>query len=367
MSLGLTDAPTLLLTSIAALFATASLVLFWRFFTGRGVGKAALRFVAIVLSQVLVLMAAGIQINRSNDFYSSWSDLFGTSNLYSSTATQAGSISILDKKDLLAATPLPDKGLLLHDVIVEKDSGVSNIVYMAIPNSAVKELKRNHALNGQRYRVVEFLTGFPSQPIMWITVLQIDKVLADYNRTHPKQQIVGVFPEVNVAGHYDLECMNLPNGKPAAETWLTKDMHSFINSRLGNLPTHWGIMGVSTGGWCAAMLSVRHPDLYSAAASIAGYYRPALPLSYPIALQEKMTLKYNFSIAESKLTQTIPLYLTASVKDKYSFRETSKFLALQNPHLKITYKKLQEGGHNSRVWVSLIPGAFDWLQRNISV
>jgi S-formylglutathione hydrolase FrmB len=124
-------------------------------------------------------------------------------------------------------------------------------------------------------------------------------------------------------------------------------------------------MGVSTGGWCAAMLSVRHPDMYSAAASIAGYYRPALPLSYPIALQEKMSLKYNFGLAESKLTQTIPLYLTASVKDKYSFRETSKFLALQHPHLKITYKELQEGGHNSRVWVSLIPEAFDWLQRNI--
>ena len=365
MSLELTDLSTLLVTSIAAVFATASLVIFWRFFSGRGVGKVALRFIAIVLSQVLVLMAVGIQINRTNDFYSSWSDLFGTSNLYSSTATQAGSIKILDKKDLLAATPLPDKGLLVHDVIVEKDSGVSNIVYLALPKSAVKEIKRNHPLDGKKYRVVEFLTGYPSQPIMWITVLQIDKVLADYNRTHPNAQIIGVFPEVNVAGHYDLECMNLPNGKPAAETWLTSDMHSFVNSRLGNLPQQWGIMGVSTGGWCAAMLSVRHPDLYSAAASIAGYYRPALPLSYPIALQEKMSLKYNFGLAESKLTSTIPLYLTASVKDKYSFRETSKFLAMPHPHLKITYKELQEGGHNSRVWVSLIPDAFDWLQRNI--
>jgi hypothetical protein len=365
VSLGLTDVSTLLVTSIAAVLATASLVIFWRFFSGGGIGKVALRFLSIVLSQVLVLMAFGMQINRTNDFYSSWSDLFGTSNLYSSTATQAGSIKILDKKDLLSATPLPDKGLLVHDVIVEKDSGVSNIVYLALSKSAVSEIKRNHPLDGKKYRVVEFLTGYPSQPIMWITILQIDKVLADYNRTHPKQQIVGVFPEVNVAGHYDLECMNLPNGKPAAETWLTKDMHSFVNSRLGNLPARWGIMGVSTGGWCAAMLSVRHPDMYSAAASIAGYYRPALPLSYPVALQEKMTLKYNFELAESKLTQTIPLYLTASVKDKYSFRETSKFLALDHPHLKITYKELQEGGHNSRVWISLIPDAFDWLQRNI--
>lgn len=367
MSVGLTDFSTLILFSSAALLATAGLVAFWHKFSGKHIGKFFLRFIAVALSQVLVLMAVGIQINRVNDFYASWSDLFGTSQFNSSIATQAGSVSILDKKDLVAATPLPGKGLLVHDVITEKDSGVSNVVYFALPYSAVKELNHNRPLNGKNYRVMEFLTGYPSQPMMWIHVLQIDQVLARYNKENPSTQIIGVFPEVNVAGHYDLECMNLPNGKPAAETWLTSDMHSFVNQRLGNLPTRWGIMGVSTGGWCAVMLSTRHPNLYTAAASIAGYYRPALPRSYPLDLQKKMTLKYNLALAESALQSAMPLYLTASVKDKYSFRETTKFLALPHPNLQITYKELKEGGHNSRVWIALIPEAFDWLQRYIPV
>ena len=365
--MGLTDVLTLYIFAALTLISTGAIVLFWRILGGTGLGKGLLRFTAIVLSQVLLLVTVGIQINRSNDFYASWSDLFGTSSAYVAQAKHAGTIGLIDKKDLLGGIPIAGKGLLVHDVISEKDSGVSNSVYIALSSEAVKSLKRNKALEARKYRVVEFLTGFPSQPLMWVSVLRIDHQLAAFNEKNPQHQIIGIFPQVNVAGHYDLECMNLPHDKPAAETWLSSDMHSFINSRIGTLPLRWGVMGVSTGGWCAAMLSTRHPDLYSAAVSIAGYYRPALPLSYPVALQRKMTVKYNFAQSEANLSRTIPLYLTASVKDVYSFRETSKFLAMSHPHLKITYKELSEGGHNSRVWVSLIPAAFNWLQRNISV
>ena len=161
--------------------------------------------------------------------------------------------------------------------------------------------------------------------------------------------------------------MNLPGKRPAAETWLSSDMHAYLSSRLGIEDARWGVMGVSTGGWCAAMLSVRHPNLYSAAVSIAGYYRPALPLSDPKALQDAMTAKYDFDKAEAALTQTQKLYITASLGDKYSIRETRKFLKKKHPHLAITYKEQPSGGHNSRVWISLIPSAFDWLQRNIAV
>lgn len=365
--MGLTDVLTLYFFIAISLIVTGAIVLFWRFFSGTGLRKGLIRLTAIALSQVLLLITVGIQINRSNDFYASWSDLFGTSSTYVAQAKHAGTIGLIDKKDLLGGIPIAGKGLLVHDVISEKDSGVSNSVYIALSSEAVKSLRRGRPLDEKKYRVAEFLTGFPSQPLMWISVLRIDHQLAAFNEKNPQHQIIGIFPQVNVAGHYDLECMNLPNDKPAAETWLSSDMHTFINSRLGNLPSRWGVMGVSTGGWCAAMLSTRHPDLYSAAVSIAGYYRPALPLSYPVAIQRKMIVKYDFAQSEANLPRTMPLYLTASAKDIYSFRETSKFLAKSHPHLKITYRELSSGGHNSRVWVSFIPAAFNWLQRNIPV
>lgn len=365
--MGLTDGLTLFVSSFFAVSLTLFVVIYWKKIYRRTFSNLIMRLLIIVLCQALALVSIGLQVNRSNGFYESWNDLFGTSSNYSSNATTTGSMAKITKAELAKADKLPFHSKLVRDVITGLKSQVSNVVYIDLPQTAVSEIAHKIPLDSNRYRVVEFLTGFPSQPLMWVKVLKIDRVLAMYNQSHVGNEIIGVFAEINLAGHYDLECMNLPNGRPAAETWLSTDMHSYLSTRLGMTDSRWGIMGVSTGGWCAAMLSMRHPDLYSAAASIAGYYRPALPRTDPIALQNEMIKKYDFDKAEALLTQKQKLYITASLGDIYSIRETKKFLAKQHPNLAITYKELPSGGHNAGVWISLIPGALDWLQRNIAM
>ncbi len=365
--MGLTDGLTLALFSITAVGLTLFAVIYWGKIYRRTFLNLLLRLLIILLCQALALVSIGLEVNRSNGFYESWNDLFGTSSNYSQSSTTAGSKALITGKELRKADKLPLQSRLVRDVITGSQSQVSNVVFLDLPKSAVDDINAKTALDPKRYRVIEFLTGFPSQPLMWVKVLKIDHDLALYNQQHVGREIIGIFPEVNLAGHYDLECMNLPGTRPPAETWLSTDMHSYFATRLGMPDSRWGIMGVSTGGWCAAMLSVRHPDLYSAAASIAGYYRPALPLTDPIALQNEMIKKYDFDKAEAALTQIQKLYITASLGDVYSIRETKKFLAKKHPNLAITYKELPSGGHNARVWISLIPGALDWLQRNISV
>lgn len=365
--MGLTDGLTLFFFTFSSVALTLGAAIFWKRIYRQSLLNLFTRVLIIVLCQALALISIGLEVNRANGFYESWNDLFGTSSNYSQSASTYGSIAKITEAELMKSDKLPFQARLIRDVITGKDSHVSNVVYLALPKSAVADISHHVPIGSKRYRVVEFLTGFPSQPLMWVKVLAIDQVLGLYNGSHPGREIIGVFPEVNISGHYDLECMNLPGKRPAAETWLSADMHTYLSSRLGIEDSRWGVMGVSTGGWCAAMLSVRHPSLYSAAVSIAGYYRPALPLSDPQTLQDAMKLKYDFEKAESALTKRQKLYITASLGDKYSIRETRKFLKRKHPHLAITYKELPSGGHNSRVWISLIPGAFDWLQRNVSV
>lgn len=312
-------------------------------------------------------MSIGLQVNRANSFFESWNDLFGTTSSYSSASVTKLASARITKSELVKSEKLPYQARMVRNVITGQKSKVSNVVYLYLPRVAAEEISAGHGLSQNRFRVVEFLTGFPSQPEMWTKVLAIDQALALYNESHVGHELIGVIPQVNIAGRYDLECMNLPGGKPAAETWLSTDMHAYVDSKLGLPQSRWGVMGVSTGGWCSAMLSMRHPDLYSAAVSIAGYYRPALPLSDPKKLQEAMKVKYDLDKAEAKLNSIQRIYITASRGDKYSIRETQKFLAKNHPNLKITYRELPSGGHNSRVWVSLVPAAIDWLQRNISV
>ena len=365
--MGLTDGLTLYLFSIAAIGLTLFATIYWKKIYRKSGLNFIVRLFIILLCQALALVSVGLQINRANGFFESWNDLVGSTSNYAPNSISTDSMKLLSKKDLSNAQKLASNSRLVREVITGSDSKVSNVVYMVLPSVAAKEIEKGRPLNSKRFQVIEFLTGFPSQPIMWVKVLKIDRQLALYNKSHSGHEIIGVFPQVNIAGNYDLECMNLPSPQPAAETWLSSDMHSYLGSRLGLRDSKWGIMGVSTGGWCAAMLSIRHPDLYSAAVSIAGYYRPALPRKDPVVLQLAMDKKYDLTDAEAALNKVLPIYITASLGDKYSIRETRKFLAKPHPNLAITYKELPSGGHNSRVWVPLIPGAIDWLQRNIAV
>jgi pimeloyl-ACP methyl ester carboxylesterase len=361
--MGLTDALTFYLFAALALSATLLTLIFWKKIYRPKFPNFVLRFFIIILCQILTLLSIGVGINRSQGFYESWGDLFGTTPLIATSATI--SPTLITEKEINKGEKLASHSVLMRDVIEGKESKVANVVYLDLPSAAIDEIKNKFPLDPQRFHIVQFLTGFPSQPIMWVRVLKIDQALAFYNASHVGHEIIGVFPQINISGSYDLECMNLPNGKPAAETWLSTDIHNYVEQRLGIPSSRWGVMGVSTGGWCSAMLSIRHPDLFSAAASIAGYYRPALPRTYPIELQKSMNIKYDLDASESALTATLPLYVTASLGDTYSIKETRKFLAKQHDHLAITYRELPSGGHNSRVWVSLIPGAVEWLGQNI--
>jgi len=365
--MGLTDFSTLSLFSFSTIGLTLWAVLAWKKIYRATFTNFLLRLLIIVLCQVLVLISVGLEVNRQNGFYESWNDVFGTTSNYGKTATTAGSMATITQSEFARANQRSSKSMLVRDVITGQQSHVSNVVYLDLPATAVTSIERKIPLDPQRYRVVEFLTGFPSQPLMWIKALSIDKVLAAYNQSHVGHEVIGIIPQVNIAGHYDLECMNLPGTRPRAETWLSSDMHSYLSARLGMLDSKWGVMGVSTGGWCAAMLSLRHPELYSAAVSIAGYYRAALPATDPFALQNEMEAKYDLAKAEESLKKVQPLYITASDGDAYSIYETRKFLAKTHPHLAITFEEIKSGGHHSGIWVPQLPLALAWLQRNISV
>jgi len=363
----LTSLPTLIFFAIATIGLTLFLTIFWHRLHKPGFANHLGRFMILLLCQVLAMATIGIQVNRANGFYESWNDLFGTSSGYTQGIAASNLISPLAKADLKNAEHPSAHSTLISEVITGASSQVTSLVELDIPNSAVTEMLSAHTLNPHKYRFAEFLTGFPSQPKMWFEVLQIDSEISRYNALHPDNQVIGVFPEINIAGHMDLECMNFPNGGPQTETWLSTDIHDYVAHRFAVKDSSWGIMGVSTGGWCSSMLMTRHPNLYAAAVSIAGYYRPALPLTDSKELQSAMRKKYDFTASEKQLTAVKPMYLTASLGDRYSIRETKKFLAHHYSHLHIEYKQLKSGGHNSRVWVSLIPAAFDWLQRNVAV
>ncbi len=323
----------------------------------RGFINGIFRGISLLLVLALIISSLGFAINDKQGFFSSWSDLFGSTTNYSESARLNNNAVAISSIDLKKLQPLGKDLFTIKEIIQGKSSHVSNYLYLVLPVRAVNETKAGKALNIADYQIVEFLSGFPSQPETWLRSIRIQEELSAYNSNHSKE-IIGVIPEVNVAGKTDLECMNFGLAKyPEAETWLTGDMHQFVSSRLGMKDSKWLAVGVSTGAWCAALFAIDHPELYLGALSIAGYYRPALPDKDVLSLKLAMQMKYDLATMEKRLLIPVPLYIVASLGDPYSIAETKQYLAKPHLNLEIQYQEIASGGHNARVWkLGILPG-----------
>ena len=335
------------------------ILLMWGKIYRRGLKNLIMRTLALLFINIFLLIAIGLSFNKSQGFYADWSDLFGSGVNYESKIVNYS--ELIPPKVLKSAVRAKNGYYIIHEVIKGKYSGVSNKVLLLLPPSAVKSLEINQPLNPKKYAFAEFLTGFPAEPEMWLKMLNLHEIAQTFNVNNPGRELVGIIPQVNIQGSVDLECMNISKKYLSAETWLAQDVKHYATTRLGLNDEKLGLAGVSTGGWCAAMLAIKHPDLYSGAVSIAGYYRPALPRTDPQEIQDAMNIKYDLGPLEERLTETIPIYLMASKGDKYSFRETQRYLSKSHPHLAINYHEIQHGAHNFHVWRNQIEPGLSWL------
>lgn len=354
----LTSFSTLIIFAFFSSILFLFILLMWSRIFKPGYQNLAIRALVLLLLNLMIIATVAIGINRSQGFFQSWSDLFGKSPHFENKVISYNKKISTD--EVLKGAKLKYGYVSVTETIRGELSNVSNQVTVLLPPSAIQDIKQGNLSKLQNYEVVEFLTGFPSQPAMWFKSLDIVNKLDGLRRTK-NLKIIGVFPQVNIEGKFDLECMNLPGGHQPAETWLTDDMHRYLSARFGITNERWSVAGVSTGGWCATLFLVKRPDLYKGGLSIAGYYRPALPLSDPQALQNEMKIKYELGGFESRLSNRPSLYIFASLGDVYSIRETKRYLSQPHPNLNINYREVNLGGHNSRVWKIAIEPGLEWL------
>jgi glucan phosphoethanolaminetransferase (alkaline phosphatase superfamily) len=124
----LTDLSTLILFSSLAIGMTLFIVLFWQRIYRRGIRNLFLRLFLIVICQALALTSIGLQVNRSNSFFETWNDLFGTTSSYDSNSVSAVSNLRITKSELRKSERLPYQARMIRNVITGEKSKVSNVV-----------------------------------------------------------------------------------------------------------------------------------------------------------------------------------------------------------------------------------------------
>ena len=118
--------------------------------------------------------------------------------------------------------------------------------------------------------VYEAPTGFE----LWQKGTNVTAALDDLVDSGRIPATIVVFIDSIGAPFIDSECADLPNKKQWFETYISQTVVQYVDDHFHTIkePAARAIMGMSTGGFCAPMLALRHPDVFGTSISFSGYF-----------------------------------------------------------------------------------------------
>jgi len=334
---------------------------------------------------VTVLLAVGLMLNDQYGWYANWGDLGSVfaadargdvvaagaaaslaagdaagSNQTTGTAHQAVPLSTVSDLTALglSARVGPAAGQVRSYPIPGTVSGVTSTVSVWFPPQYT-----DPAFGAHRFPVLEAFHGIPGSPRQLFDNMSLGKDVAQQTAAGNLAPSVIVMP--SYAPHQlDTECVDGGAGHLQMEQWITADVTAWVERhlRVANDRTSWATFGLSAGAWCASMLAMLHPDIYSAAISLGGYYQPTFEAPYiPFTPNSTQWQRYDLL----KLARTEPprmaLWVQTSKADAISYGTARQLLATAKPPLSVTADVLPNAGHRLSVWIHLIPETLRWL------
>jgi enterochelin esterase-like enzyme len=288
---GLTSPALLYLLALCALGLLLAIIIDWRAMAGRNARSIVLRAVSLVGLQFFVLAFILVAVNRSGEFYSSWSDLLGldkaSGSVVASPNTAASRVQpvVVTSK---TAVPVPGSkatgGVLQTVTFHGQTSGVSVGGQVFVPAGY-----RPGSPVG-RYPVLMEISNNLTSTSSPYSAARFAETAARQIATGQLKPLIIVMVPATVAG-VDQGCLDAP-ARPAvgnlppepailAATFFSQDLPAIAESQYGasNNSANWGLLGDSSGGYCALQLAMTHSWVFSAAAAPSGAYtQPPGPL-----------------------------------------------------------------------------------------
>ncbi|MFJ4713256.1 alpha/beta hydrolase [Streptomyces sp. NPDC088785] len=367
--MGLTshEVPALAVLFAVALF--AGTVLLWPRLAHRSWRSVLGRVGLLFATQLAVFTAVGLALNQAYGFYATWADLFGR---------EQGQGVVTDH-DVAARTP-PVRVVATRDGVsggggaavggqVQKVDVVGRTTHIAAPAYVYlppEYFQPRYAR--RRFPASVVLTGYPGTAQALIRGLrypQTAHALAAAGRMRP---MILVMLRPTVAPPRDTECVDVPGG-PRTETFFAADLPAEIAARYRTQRT-WGVVGDSTGGYCALKLALHHPGVFGAGAGLSAYYRAAGdPTTGDLfhgdaRARERADLDRYLDRMPPPATS---LLVTSSRQGEHNYRATLGFIGRVKAPTRVSSIILDSGGHNFNTWRREIPATLEWLSRRLSV
>ncbi|NUR16971.1 MAG: hypothetical protein HOQ13_11770 [Dermatophilaceae bacterium] len=364
----LTDTSLVVLLSVLAL-AVFALVVAGVPREGRRPVQLTLRAAQVLLLNVLVVALCGAALNDQYFFYSSWADLFGSrspaldvhhggsAHEVVAAAVRGPGLRGLTTPATLPPLAQPGSRLQTYTVVAGR-SHAEGQVYVYLPVGYDPRARRT-------YPVILGLHGFPSGPKSFLRLSflsDIDSLTA----AHRMAPSIVVVPRIDTPAGLDTECVNGAPGQPQTDTWLSRDIPAWTihHFRVERTRTAWATIGYSYGAWCAASVSMRHPDVFGASIVLLGYFRPDFSRSYD-PLSSRGLRDYDLVAMARTSPPPLAMWVLTSRDDQLSYPSTSRFLSVAHAPLDVAGTVLAHGGHRNGVFTPYVPAALTWLAQTL--
>jgi enterochelin esterase-like enzyme len=361
---GLNSAVTVALAVLLALACLTAAVLGWPKLATGGVRSVLGRIGTVLLCQLTGLAAVGLVVNNRFDFYSSWSDLLGTANskpLADRTLTGDALIKAVDRQ---YADPASVKGRVVNEQVAGSASGVTTSINVYLPPQYDAPGNRD-----ETFPVALVISGYPGDLQSLISGMRTPQTLDGLVAKGRVLPMVVVMVSPTVDPPRDTECADVSGG-PQVETFLSQDLPGYVRQHYRVEPAgrRWGVAGVSTGGFCAVKLAMRHPGVFGSAASISGYLHPVIDQTtgklYP-SDQVKLQNDPLWRLRNLELPK-IHVLLTGSHQEPSVYGQLTQFATESGPPMSVDTLVIEDGGHNFGVWTSEYPTCLQWLSSRLS-
>lgn len=380
--MGLTSTKLEVLTAVLAVVCFGGTLWLWPRLGRRSLLALSGRFGLLAAGQALTLAAILLAANNWGGFYSSWSDLTGSDGGGQATLTEHPTApvdgigdAVHRSGDVVPAGPartvplgIPGArasgGTVQQVRITGGRTGLVQSAYVYLPPE-YGEAAYAHT----RFPVVVVLTGYPGTAKNLITRMKYPTLVAQDDYRHTMKPTVLVLMRPSVAMPRDTECQDVPHG-PQALSFFTRDLPQALagHYRVGSGPHYWGVIGDSTGGYCALSFAMRDPHAYGAAVALSGYYKP----------DHDDTTGDLFGGSKARADQAdlmwrlrhlpapdVSLLVTSSPPET-DWKTTNAFVAAVRAPARITTLYLRSGGHNFATWNRETPQSLIWLGQHLT-
>ncbi|MFF5496424.1 alpha/beta hydrolase [Streptomyces aquilus] len=373
--MGLTSNNVLVLAIASAVALFVGTVWLWPRLARRGWRAVSGRVGLLFATQLALFAALGLGANQSFGFYASWADLFGQEDEqgvvvdHTANGGSGGPLQVTDVRRVKeTGSGRPQRTGQIQKVdIVGRTTHIATSAFVYLPPEYFQPQYRTRT-----FPAAVVLTGYPGTAQALVDKLHYPSTALELAKDGRMQPMILVMLRPTVAPPRDTECVDIPNG-PQTESFFAKDLPDAVlaHYRVGKKPGSWGVIGDSTGGYCALKLAMHHPEVYAAGAGLSPYYKAPIDPTTGDLFQGNEELRNRADLWWYLKHEPAPdtsLLVSSSKVGESNYKDTLKFIerVKATDRTRISSIILESGGHNFNTWRREIPATLQWLSGRLS-